>query len=262
MLYFNTRPDPSCEDSLAAARQAYPDKFVTEREAFSRIHRGDRIFIGTACGEPQYLVNALVDYVARQPDAFYDTEVFHVWTLTEPRYAASRFARNFRANALFIGNQDRAAVNKGFADYTPVFLSRVPELVRRRLIPIEVAIIQVSSPDAHGYMSLGVSVDITKAAVTAARLVIAQVNAVLPRVHGDSFVHIDEVSCLITHDEPILEYRAAQEPDPAAEQIGRYVARIIESGDTLQIGYGDIPSAILANLPRDKASRHSHRIAH
>ncbi|MCP5420272.1 MAG: GNAT family N-acetyltransferase [Gammaproteobacteria bacterium] len=215
--------------------------------AFARIRRGDRIFIGTACGEPHYLVNALVDYVTANPDAFYDTEIFHAWTLTPPRYIEPRYHGNFRANALFIGNNDRAAVNRGFADYTPVLLSQVPELFQRRLLPLDVALIQVSPPDPHGFLSLGVSVDITRQAVASARLVIAQVNARMPRVHGDSFVHLEDVDYLVGHDEPILEY-APQAPDAIAQRIGEYVARIVEDGDTLQVGYGNIPSAILANL--------------
>jgi acyl-CoA hydrolase len=223
------------------------EKWGPATAAFAHIRRGDRIFIGTACGEPQYLVNALMDCVAANPEAFYDAEVFHAWTLTVPRYSEPRFSRNFRANALFIGNNDRAAVNRGFADYTPVFLSRVPELFRRRLIPVDVALIQVSPPDEHGYLSLGVSVDITQQAVASARLVIAQVNAHMPRVHGDTFLHIDAVHCLLHHDEPLLE-QPAQAPDAVARQIGQYVARIVEDGDTLQVGYGGIPSAILANL--------------
>src|SRR3972149_4315096 len=144
---------------------------------FSHIHRGDRIFIGTGCGEPQYLVRALIRYVEARPTAFYDAEVFQVWTLGLAPYAEERFKSNFRHNSFFISNNTRAAVNQGVADYTPIFLSKVPDLMRRGLVPIDVALIQTSPPDHHGYMSLGVSVDIVKAAAERASWALAQVNS-------------------------------------------------------------------------------------
>ncbi len=232
-------------------RVLYPEKFVSKDKAFGHIHRGDRLFIGTGCGEPQYLIRALVAYVEANPMAFFDTEILHAWTMGIAPYMDEKFTPNFRANALFIGTTDRDAVNKGFVDYTPVFLSRVPELFYRRLLPIDVAMIQTSPPDKHGYMSLGISVDMTKEAVTSAPLVIAQVNTNMPRVHGDAFIHIDHVNFIIPYDEPLLEYKPGI-PDDIAYQIGKYVARIIEDGDTIQVGYGSIPNAILANLRTKK----------
>ncbi len=237
-------------DALESIKRKYPEKFISEEKIFSNIHRGDRIFIATGCGEPQYLVRALIKYVESHPKAFFDAEVFHVWTLGVAAYTEEKFKYNFRHNSFFIGNSTRDAVNKGLADYTPIFLSQVPDLFHRKFIPIDVAIIQTSPPDNHGYMSLGVSVDITKAAVENARLVIAQVNENMPRVHGDGFVHMEDVDFAIVNNEPLLEYEN-NVPDDIAHRIGKYVSRIVQDGDTIQVGYGSIPNAILLNL-RDK----------
>ncbi len=137
------------------------------------------------------------------------------------------------------------------ADYTPIFLSRVPDLFYRGMVPINVALIQTSSPDIHGYMSLGISVDISKAAVEKASLVIAQVNQHMPRAHGDGFIHIEDIDFIICRDEPLLEYEAIA-PDETARQIGKYVSRIVQDGDTIQVGYGSLPNAILNNFGEKK----------
>jgi acyl-CoA hydrolase/RimJ/RimL family protein N-acetyltransferase len=228
-------------------RNRYAEKFAPEPVIFNHIHRGDRIFVSTGCGEPQYLIRALIDYVGSHPKAFFDAEVIQVWTLGVAPYADEKFKANFRHNSFFIGNDTRAAVNQGLADYTPVFLSQVPNLFYRGLIPVNVALVQVSPPDSHGYMSLGVSLDIVKAAVDSASLVVAQVNSNMPRVHGDGFIHIENVDFIIAHDEPLLEYET-NVADEIAQQIGKYVARIVEDGDTIQVGYGSIPNAILSSL--------------
>jgi acyl-CoA hydrolase/GNAT superfamily N-acetyltransferase len=228
-------------------RKTYPEKFGSEDSIFSHIHRGNRIFIGTGCGEPQYLVRALIRYVESHPTAFFDAEVLHVWTLGIAPYTDEKFKRNFRHNSFFIAKNTREAVNKGLADYTPIFLSNVPDLFERGLVPIDVALIQTSPPDNHGYMSLGVSVDIVKAATEKAAFVIAQVNASMPRVHGDGFIHIKDVNFIIPYDEPILEY-VSEADSEVAQQIGKYVSRLVRDGETIQVGYGSIPNAILSNL--------------
>jgi len=235
------------KNRLDELKNRYKEKFVPELAVFSHIHRGDRIFVSTGCGEPQYLIRALIDYVGAHPKAFFDAEVIQVWTLGVAPYTEEKYKANFRHNSFFIGNDTRTAVNQGLADYTPIFLSQVPDLFHRGLVPINVALIQVSPPDSHGYMSLGVSLDIVKAAVDNASLVVAQVNSNMPRVHGDGFIHIENIDFIITHDEPLLEYEATV-ADEIAQQIGKYVARIIEDGDTIQVGYGSIPNAILSSL--------------
>ena len=232
-------------------QKRYPQKFASTGDIFNHIHAGDRIFIATGCGEPQYLVNQLVSYVEAHPKAFFDTEVLQVWTLGMAPYTDEKLKHNFRHNSFFIGHHTRDAVNRGRADYTPIFLSDLPALFRRRQVPIDMALIQVSPPDAHGYLSLGLSVDIVKAALECADLVVAQVNRHMPRVHGDSFIHIEEIDYLVPHDEPLLEYCPGKVDPEIAARIGAYVARIIEDGDTIQVGYGSVPNAILPAL-RDK----------
>lgn len=190
----------------------------------------------------------LVEYVESNPTAFFDTEILHVWTLGVAPYSDEKLQNNFRSNSFFISHHTREAVNEGLADYTPIFLSDIPNLFRRRQVPVDVALVQVSSPDRHGYCSLGVSVDITRAAVESADLVIAQVNNQMPRIHGDSFIHISEFDHLVAYDEPILEYQPPALDEQVAQKIGHYVAQIIEDGDTIQVGYGSVPDGILSCL--------------
>jgi len=238
--------DPKLKD--LATR--YPEKFAAENIIFNRIHPGNRIFIGTGCGEPQCLVRSLIEFVRSHPKAFVDTELLQVWTLGVAPYSDEKFRDNFRQNSFFIGNNSRQAVNQGLADYTPVFLSQVPSLFNRKVVPVDVALIQTSLPDEHGFMSLGISVDIVKSAVENAALVIAQVNADMPRIHGDTFLNIADVDFLLPCNEPLLEFSASVSDD-IAEKIGKYVARIVQDGDTIQVGYGSIPNAILSHL-KDK----------
>jgi acyl-CoA hydrolase/RimJ/RimL family protein N-acetyltransferase len=239
------------QEIMDEMKKRYPEKFVSEEKIFSHIHRGDRIFISTGCGEPQYLVRALIHYVETHPKAFFDAEVLHVWSLGIAPYTDEKFKYNFRHNSFFIGNNTRGPINRGEADYTPIFLSKVPDLFYRGLVPIHVALIQTSLPDRHGYMSLGVSVDMVKAATENASWVIAQMNSEMPRVHGDGFIHIEDVDFILSYDEPILEYRAEAD-DEIAQHIGQYVSRLVQDGDTIQVGYGSIPNAILSNLEHKK----------
>ncbi len=232
---------------LAGLRNTFPAKFAPEHDVFENVHPGDHIFVGTGCGEPQYLVQALINYVQANPRAVFDAEILHVWSLGVAPYADERFKDYFRHNSFFIGTSTRDAVNRGAADYTPVLLSAVPSLFRRGIVPIDVAMIQTSLPDEHGYVSLGISVDIVRAAVEAARLVIAQVNANMPRVHGETFLSVRDIDYLVPFDEPLLEFDT-KVPDDVAKRIGAYVARIVEDGDTLQVGYGSMPNAALSCL--------------
>jgi acyl-CoA hydrolase/GNAT superfamily N-acetyltransferase len=232
---------------MAPWRELYPAKFASEEDVFGKVHRGNAIFVGTACGEPQHLVRCLTDYVSAHPKAFFDAEILHVMTLGVAPYADQKFKQNFRHNSFFVGDSTRSAVNQGAADYTPVFLSRLPRLFYRKLIQIDVALIQVSPPDKHGYVSLGVSVDIVKAAVENASLVIAQANRYMPRTHGDSLLPLERIDYVIPYDEPLLEYSPKLDTQ-ISQRIGQFVARLIENGDTIQVGYGNITNSILANL--------------
>ncbi len=237
--------------ALSEIRKLYADKAVAEDNIFSHIHPGDHIFIGTGCGEPQYLVGALIRYLQTHPKAFVDTEVLQVWNLGVTPYADEKYRDNFRYNSFFIGKTTRESVNKGLADYTPVFLSAVPGLLRSRRVPVDVALIQTSLPDAHGYMSLGISVDIVKAATESARMVIAQINPRMPRVHGDTFIHVDNVHFILPWEEDLLEFET-HVPDDIIQKIGQFVAQVIQDGDTIQVGYGSLPNAILSHLEYKK----------
>lgn len=236
---------------LGDLKKTWPEKFASEEEIFSHIHAGDKIFIGTGCGEPQYLVSALVNFVGSNPKAFFGIELIHVWTLGAAPYIDEKFRDNFRIDSFFISEGTRNAINRGAADYTPISLSAVPGLIRREIIPIDVALIQTSPPDKHGYMSLGISVDIVKAATEKASLIVAQINSHMPRTQGDGFINIKDVDFIIPHDEPLLEY-TVEDPGDIIQAIGRYVARIIEDESTLQVGYGIIPNAVVSYLGEKK----------
>ncbi len=236
------------EETKTDLIERYPEKFIPEDRIFQHIHRGDRIFISTACAEPQYLVSALIKYVESHPKAFFDAEIIHVWTLGVAPYTQEKFKRNFRHNSFFIGPHTRDAVNTGRADYTPIFLSQVPKLFYTGMVELDVSLIQVSVPDNHGYCSLGVSVDIVKAAVENSKLVIAQINPRMPRVHGDGFIHMDDINFAVYHEEPLLELKNEDVDTGVEEKIGRYVARLVQNGDTIQVGYGSIPNAVMKYL--------------
>ncbi len=216
---------------------------VSAEEAVSHVKSGDRVFVHSVAAAPQRLVNALT---ARAPELSV-VEIVSIHTEGEAPYAAPELARSFRVNALFVGPNVRRAVEEGRADYLPVFLSEVPQLFRSGILPLDVALIQVSPPDRHGFCSLGVSVDISRAAVQTARTVIAQVNPRMPRTHGDGLIHVDAIDYLVPVDEPIHEVP----PQPLSEverAIGQHCAELVDDGATLQLGIGAIPQATLAAL--------------
>ena len=226
-------------------RKVWPKKFKDERFIFQEIRPGDKIFIGTGCGEPQYLVQALLNHVNKNP--ILDTELINIVTLGVAPYTDEKFRDNFRLKSFFIGNSTRRAVNRGAADYTPIFLSAVPNLIRTNRMHIDVALIQTTPPDKNGEMNLGVSVDIVKAAIEKATLVVAQANSNVPCVQGDGKIDIEDVDFIIPYDEPLLEY-LEQVPGDTAQRIGSYVSSIIEDGSTIQVGYGSIPNAIVSSF--------------
>jgi acyl-CoA hydrolase/ribosomal protein S18 acetylase RimI-like enzyme len=225
----------------------YPDKVCRPEDAIGRIGRGQRVFIGSGCAQPQKLTEAL----AQEGRRLADTQILHILTLGTAPYTDALLEEHFRHSAYFIGPNTREAVAEGRADYTPIFLSEIPRLFRLGTVPIDVALIQVSPPDRHGYCSYGVSVDIVKAATECARLVFAEVNPRMPRTHGDSFVHVSRLDGMIPVDLPLLE-SAHGEPDDVARRIGRHIANLIDDGSTLQMGIGTIPDAVLANLGEKK----------
>ena len=228
-------------------QQKYHSRLSTPERAVKKVKSGQRVFIGSGAAEPQLLVQALADRGAELAD----TQITHILTLGVAPYADPKLKDGFRHNALFIGPNVREAVAEGRADFTPVFLSEVPRLFRRGKLPIDVALIQVSPPDEHGYCSYGVSVDVTKAAAESAFHVVAEVNPNMPRTLGDCFIHINDIHVLVPSDVPILEASHA-EVDEVAGRIGRHIAELIQDGSTLQLGIGTIPDAVLASLDGKK----------
>ena len=236
---------------LEEFKKTYPEKILPPELILSHINAGDRIFIGTGCGEPQFLVAELVNYVNNNPKAFFDAELIHIWTLGVAPYTDEKFQDNFRLDSFFVGDSTRNPVNRGAADYTPIFLSSVPDLFRSEMVPVDIALVQTSLPDKHGYLSLGISVDVVKAALEKAEVVVAQVNENMPRTHGDGFIHIKDIDFILPHDEPLLEY-SVKAPNDIVQRIGKYVARIIEDGSTIQVGYGLIPDEVVHSLENKK----------
>jgi acyl-CoA hydrolase len=216
---------------------------VSAEEAVSAVKSGDRVFVHSVAAAPQRLVEALT---ARAPELRV-VEIVHLHTEGPAPYAAPEMAKSFRVNALFVGANVRPAVEEGRADYLPVFLSEVPRLFRSGILPLDVALVQVSPPDRHGFCSLGVSVDVSRAAVQTARTVIAQVNPRMPRTHGDGLIHVDAIDYMVEVDEPIHELPPTPLSDVERE-IGRHCAELVDDGATLQLGIGAIPQATLAAL--------------
>lgn len=229
----------------------YREKCAAEEFIFSQIQSGSRIFVGSGCGEPQYLVKALVDYEESRPEILPGAKLFEVCTLGVSPYTIDRFTPRFRHCTFFVADPTRRAINSGNADYVPALLSEIPGLFSKGIVPLDVALIQTSLPDSSGYLSLGISVDIVKAAVENALLVIAQTNSYMPRVQGNGFVHLVDVDFVIPHDEPLLEYLPTVY-DEIPDQIGKQVASLIHDGDTIQIGYGSIANSIIARLREKK----------
>jgi acyl-CoA hydrolase/GNAT superfamily N-acetyltransferase len=224
-------------------QERYASKRATADEAVCRIPPGRPILIASGAAEPLGLVEAL----GRQASHFSDNTVVHLMTLGPAPYVDPALADHFRHNAFFIGSNVRGAVHEGRADYTPVFLSQIPQLIRARRMPVDVALIQCTPPDKFGYVNIGVSVDIVMAAIEAARLVIAEVNPRVPWVYGAGFLKMDRVDLWTWNDVPLIEH-LPEEPGEVELEIGRNVASLIGDGSTLQAGIGMIPDAVLRAL--------------
>ena len=218
-------------------------RLVTPADAVASIASGQRVFVHSVAAAPQRLIAALVERAGE----LRDVELVHLHTEGPAPYAASALATSFRTSALFVGANVRAAVASGEADYVPIFLSEVPALFRSGRMPLDAALIQVSPPDRHGFCSLGTSVDVSRAAVTAARRVIAEINPRMPRTHGDGQLHVDDID-----EAAEVSYELPERPPSALSDvernIGRHVAALVEDGATLQLGIGSIPDAVLAAL--------------
>lgn len=219
-------------------------KLVEVDEAVSAIQSGSRIFLGSGCAEPQLLVRGL----CRQAERLHRVEVCSLLTLGTADYVSENFLGHFRHNAFFIGANVRDAVAAGRADYTPIFLSEIPDLIRRGERPVDVALIQVGTPDRHGYCSLGIHVDIQLAALETASLVIAEVNPNMPRTFGATKVPLRDLDYCVMNHAAVLELPHPSELTETSLEIGMHVARLVEDGSCLQLGIGSIPNAVAAQL--------------
>jgi len=216
---------------------------MSAQEAVKSIRSGDHVYIHTAAASPEILIEAMVE----RHTELSNVEIFQLHTEGSGKYANPEYAASFHVNSLFIGANVRSAINEGRAEFIPCFLSEVPIMFRRGIIPIDVALIQVSPPDKHGYCSLGVSVDATKAATEMARDIVAMINPQMPRTHGDSLIHINRFSAFTEVDTPIHEVINGA-PSEIELKIGQHVASLVEDGATIQMGIGSIPDAALASM--------------
>jgi 4-hydroxybutyrate CoA-transferase len=233
----------------ASVKRKFERKFVSAGDAVGVIQSGDRVYIHPGCAVPQVLVDAMVE---RYMD-LRDVEVCHLLGVGDAAYVRPEMEGHFRHNAFFIGKNVRTAVCEGRADFTPIFLSEIPALLLSRQYPVDVALIQVSPPDEHGYCSFGTGVDCTKAATEAAKVVIAQINVNMPRTLGDSFIHLSQIDYCVEATMPLKEL-PQREGDESPEElavyrnIGQNIANLVEDGSTLQLGIGRIPDATMEFL--------------
>ncbi|MDL2329032.1 GNAT family N-acetyltransferase [Desulfosarcina sp. OttesenSCG-928-A07] len=221
-----------------------PSKLTDAETAISKIKNGSRVFVGTGCGEPQYLIRTMVEDMNMQ-----DIMIYQMLSWTFSGYVDDpKFMKRFSLKLFFISASMRKAAFEGKIDYVPTYLSQIPRYFANHRIGLDVALIQVSPPDKFGYCSLGVSVDITLAGMQNAKTVIAQVNPRMPRTWGDSMIHIDDIDYLVYHEEPLVESLPRLKSPEVAERISFYVNQLVDDGATLQIGFGHLPNAILQHL--------------
>ena len=222
--------------------------FVSAEQALQIIQSGQRVFVhGSAC-TPVFMLQQL----AKQAPRLLNVELVCISLYGDVEIDKPLYHPNFRFNSLFVSASIRQAVNEGRADYVPVFLSEIPELFKRNILPLDVAIVQVSEPDSHGYCSLGPSVDIARSAVNTARHVIAQINPQVPRTHGDGMIHVNQIHAIVRHEEPLHEVHFGDGASEAELKIGALIAELIDDRSTLQMGIGSIPDAVLRSLGQHK----------
>lgn len=222
-------------------------KILSAAEAVGLVKSGNRIFIQGAAMTPIKLIDALCERYYELDDV----EILQIHTEGKAKYTEEPYSKAFSINTCFVAGNVRSAVNSNKGAYIPIFLSEIHNLFRKNLLPLDVAFIQVSPPDKHGYCSLGASVDITLPAIQTAKKVIAQINPKVPRTHGDGIIHSSQIDAAIEVDESIFASTIAP-PTPIELEIGKHVAGLIEDGATLQMGIGGIPNVVLNNLKNHK----------
>jgi acyl-CoA hydrolase len=219
-------------------------KYITAEEAVKHIQSGHRVFLHGSAATPVHLIKAMQQRHAELKDV----ELVSITTLGEVEFNHPSWSSSFFFNSLFVSANTRGVANSANGDYVPVFLSQIPKLFREGFLPLDVAMVQVSTPDAHGFCSLGTSVDIARAAVDTANYVIAQVNPHMPRTHGDGFIHISKLDALVWHSSALPEVDYSAKISDAMVTIGEHIASLVEDGATLQLGIGGIPDQVLKNL--------------
>ena len=235
----------------------YKKKLRTPDEGLRCVQSGMRVYIQPGCAEPETLVEALM----RRGPYVEDVEIVHMMTMGAAPYVAPEMEGHFRHNAVFIGANVRDAINEGRADYTPIYLSEIEELFESGAMPIDVALVEVSPPDAHGLCSFGVGVDTTLTAAKCAKFVVAQVNDQVPRTYGDSFIHVNDIDVIVESSRPLCAVKRAETTELHVA-IARNVAGLIEDGAVLQTGIGGIPDAVLPFLSdRKDLGVHSELVA-
>lgn len=223
-------------------------KYISANEAVRVIVSGNRVFIHGSAATPVCLVKALQE---RYPE-LKGVELVSITTMGNVNFDHPEHRKSFFFNSLFVSAATRSVVNSTDGDYVPIFLSEIPQLFRKHILPIDVAIIQVSPPDDHGFCSLGTSVDVARSAVDVAKHVIAQVNPLMPRTHGDSFIHMNKINSMVWHEAELPEVDYSSKVTEAVKNIGHHIATLIEDGATLQLGIGSIPDQVLINLATHK----------
>lgn len=218
--------------------------YISADEAVQCIHSGDRVFLHGSAATPVHIIEAL----QKRHAELENVELVSITTLGNIEFYNPVYGKSFFFNSLFVSANTRTVVNSDFGDYVPIFLSQIPQLFKQNILPIDVAIVQVSPPDMHGFCSLGTSVDIARSAVDMAKHVIAQVNPRMPRTHGDGFIHLKKIAALVWHEMELPEVDYSTKTSESIVQIGRHVASLIEDGATLQMGIGSIPDQVLKNL--------------
>ena len=222
--------------------------FISAAEAVQCIQSGNRVFLHGSASTPATLIEAMQN----RHTELKNVELVSITNLGNVDFNKPEYRKSFFFNSLFVSANTRAVANSSEGDYVPIFLSEIPQLFRKSILPIDVALIQVSPPDAHGYCSLGTSVDIARSAVDTAKIVVAQVNPNMPRTHGDGFLHTSKIHALVWDETKLPEVDYSQKVSSSVERIGRNVASLIEDGACLQMGIGVIPDQVLKNLTRHK----------
>lgn len=221
--------------------------YITVEEAVAHVKSGNRIFFQGAAMTPKYLINALCERYTELENV----EIVQMHTEGDAIYTQEPYHNSFRTNSCFVGGNVRRAINSPFGDYTPIFLSEMHLLFKRNILPLDVAFIQVSPPDKHGFCSLGTSIDVTITAIQTAKKVVAQVNPKVPRTHGDGIIHSKNIDAVVWHEASIHTVNPAA-PSEQELKIGYHVAQLVEDGATLQMGIGGIPNVVLNNLTNHK----------